>query len=126
MTPDKAIADLVRAGAAVTPTLGAVPVPVGVMQRINRNRWFWFAAGGETEFDAHVLDGDQFVRYNGTGVEFTDGKDFAGYLTSLEDSFDDDTSLAVAQVAINAWRARYEQDQELRGFVARQMTRLSA
>lgn len=41
MTPELAVSKLVQAGAAMTPALGAVPIPVGLMRRLEQRRWFW-------------------------------------------------------------------------------------
>lgn len=120
MTPDQAIAALVKSGAALTPTLAGVPVPVGIMQRVGPSRWFWFAAGGETEFDAHVIDGDAKVLYDGGAVEFTRDGEFAGYLTSLVESLDEEPALAAAKT-VREWKARYDRDAELRGFITRRL-----
>lgn len=123
MTAEKAVAELVRAGAALTPTLAGVAVPVGLMQRIGEDRWFWFAAGGETEFDGHVINAEARVLYDGMAVEFHRGETFAGYLTTFTESFDEEAAVASRRVLAD-WRARYDVDPALRGFIARQITAL--
>lgn len=123
MTIERAIADLVGAGAVMTPTVGGVVVPVGLMLRLHDDRWFWFAAGGETEFDAHTINGAAKVLYDGTAVQFTRGVEFAGYLTIPEEAFDDEPSITSARRTIERWRARYARDEVLRGFIARQVAR---
>lgn len=121
MTPEQAITLLVKTGAALTPTPGGTPVAVGIMQRVGPRRWFWFSAGGETEFDAHVIEGEAKVLYGGGAVEFTRDGHFAGYLTTLVESFDEAAAVDAART-VREWRDRYERDAPLRGFVARRMT----
>jgi hypothetical protein len=74
-----------------------------------------------------VLEGEETIRYGGKAVEFTsEGGAFSGYLTSIEDSFEDDQASAQARRVLEEWRARYERDANLRGFVARQITARTA
>lgn len=122
MTPEHAIANLIRGGAAMTPLLGSVPVPVGLVRQIGPARWFWWAAGGETEFDGHVIEADRVtIHHGGLAVEFTRGGKFAGYLTTLPESFDDQAGQDAAAKILQEWRTRYGQDAGLRGFIERRI-----
>ena len=123
MTPEQAVAKLVRAGATLAPAPGEMPVPVGLMERIGPGRWFWWAAGGDTEFDAHVIDCEAArVWHDGMAVDFSSGGQLAsdGYLTTVEESIDAPQGQANARLVLRDWRERYERDERLRGFIERQ------
>lgn len=121
MTAEQAVADLVRRGAMLTPVLGAEPVPVGVMERIGPERWFWFDAGAEDEFGSHVIRADRTeVLYGGAAVEFWLENAFAGYLTTISDALEDEQAAESAEAALAAWRKVFDGSERLRGFIVRQ------
>lgn len=122
MTSDAAVASLIRRGATLTPTVGGVPIPVGLMQRVGPERWFWWAAGGDTEFDGHLIDADDVrVWHDGMAVEFRSRGEFAGYLTAIEESIDEADGVERARKTLSDWAVRYGTDAALRGFIVRQM-----
>lgn len=121
-TPEQAVADLVRRGAMLTPTLGGAPLPVGLMQRLPNGRWFWWEAGGDTEFDGHVIAPDKVkVWHEGLAVEFRNGEEWVGYLTTIEESLDDAGDVERVGELIRQWKAEYDLNERLRGFIVRQM-----
>lgn len=120
-TPEQAIAALLRQGAMLQPTLGGVPILAAIAREIGPGRWFWWAAGGETEFDGHVIEADEVkVWHDGAGVEFLRGGKFAGYLTSIEDALEDDAAAERVRRELAVWRAQYESSERLRGFIERE------
>ena len=122
-TLDKAIADLLRAGAMLSPAVDAVPVLTTIIRPVGRDRWFWWAAGGETEFDGHEILADEAKVVNGgDAVIFRRGGAFVAYLTSIEEAVDEQAVERVRGV-LAAWRSRYDKDESLRGFIEREFIR---
>lgn len=120
-TPEQAIASLLRQGAMLQPTLGGVPILATIVREIGTGRWFWWAAGGETEFDGHVIQADAVkVWHDGAGVEFLRGGEFAGYLTSIEDALEDDAVSERVRRELEDWKKQYDADERLRGFIERE------
>lgn len=122
----EAIARLVDRGAMFTPTLSGVPTPVGLMRQVDAGRWFWWEAGGESEFAGHMVDADKVaVHHGGLAVEFTRKGEFAGYLTTCFEATLDDPATADAMETIRSWRAEYDRRADLRGFIERRVESIS-
>lgn len=116
----QAIQDLVKAGAAFVHAPGSVPIVVGVMASVGPMRWFWWEAGGETEFHGHVLDADKAeVLYGGMAVAFRRGGEMVGYLTNFAETYDDEAKAESSSAFLKAWRAQYARDFDQQLFVQR-------
>jgi hypothetical protein len=122
MKTPQAVSALVQRGAMMVPVIGGSPVPVGFMQQLPDGRWFWWAAGGYTEFDRHVIDADKVnVLYDGLAVEFLKSGQMIGYLTTIEESLDDPAGAEQVGRIIRQWRSEYDRNPSLRGFIVREM-----
>lgn len=120
-TPEQAIAELLRRGAMLQPTLGSVPMLTTIVREIGRGRWFWWAAGGDTEFDGHVIEANQVkIWHDGDAVEFLSEGAFGGYLTSIDDALEDEVEAERVRGELATWLKRYDRDERLRGFIERE------
>lgn len=123
-TVEQAVSDLVRAGGAFQHAPEAVPMVVGLMRASGRGKWFWWEAGGNTEFDGHVMECDRAeVLYGGKAVLFTSGERLVGYLTTFDEAIDDADGIATARAKLASWRAEYDHDEALRGFIEQEARR---
>lgn len=117
---DVAIGQLVHDGAAFVHAPGSVPIVVGVMASVGPMRWFWWEAGGETEFHGHVLDADKAeILYGGTAVAFRRGGETVGYLTTFAEMYDDDAAAEASAAFLKEWRAEYARSPGVQAFVER-------
>jgi hypothetical protein len=105
----------------LTPTAGGAPFPVGLMQRLPDGRWFWWEAGGETEFAGHVIGADRVkVWHGGLAVEFRQGEEWLGYLTTIGESMDDPAGVDRVTAVIRDWKSEYDRNATLQSFITRQ------
>ena len=118
MTTDEAIQALVRQGAALTMRLEPTPIPVTWWRRVNAGRHFYFTTG-DTTFDGHRIDfAREQVVNDGLGVAFYDRQgNLVAYLTTFAEQNDDPEWVKNSQLVLDAWRARFDNDQALRAFV---------
>lgn len=118
---DAAIAQLVHDGAAFVHSPGAVPMVVGLMIRVRLGRWFWWEAGGETEFHGHLIDADRAeVLYGGSAVAFWSCRgEMVGYLTTFAETYDDAAAAEASAAFLKEWRAEYARSPGVQSFVAR-------
>ncbi len=120
---EQAVADLVENGAMLTPAVGAGAYLVGLMRCLSDGRWFWWEAGGVDEFAGHVVEPDTVnVLYDGLAVAFYRRGELVGYLTTIKEALDDENDSANVSRILREWFAEYERNENLRGFIERQIT----
>lgn len=119
-----AVRDLVHAGAVITLRTMGVQVAVTFVRRLDGRRWFFWAEGGETEFDGHAFDADS-IRVRPAGeresrVEFLNNGTLVATLEPVRIAISDTNRAAHIAGAIAEYQRRYGPNTRRHRFVCAQ------